>query len=312
MKIELKTSKIPTIIVAAFALTCAPGVPSFAQATPDSSSGLPVKDIEQIMAVQGTVDNGVLDLSIDRNDLQPARGPVYRPIVLTPSFELNGDVFFQPLAGGKAFMNGDLCVKEDETQRFIAALINHGLVWQAYHQHFPSHPQYWFIHFRGKGDPLALARGARAAIDTTSTPLPQSPPPHPSTPLDVERLGDILHASSISVGSDGVVTAWIYRTDRITIDGVVVNPQANISTNVEFKPIGGSNAAVVADFSMTSSEVQKVVDLMFNHHDWAQGCLYNQETDEHPQLFFDHMLNRGNAYELAEQIRQGLNLTAAQ
>jgi hypothetical protein len=38
-------------------------------------------------------------------------------------------------------------------------------------------------------------------------------------------------------------------------------------------------------------------------------CLYNQETDEHPQLYFDHMLKSGDAYELAREIRRGLDLT---
>jgi hypothetical protein len=42
---------------------------------------------------------------------------------------------------------------------------------------------------------------------------------------------------------------------------------------------------------------------------WFQGCLYNQETNEHPQLYFDHMLKVGNAYQLAHEIRRGLDLT---
>jgi hypothetical protein len=47
------------------------------------------------------------------------------------------------------------------------------------------------------------------------------------------------------------------------------------------------------------------------HRGWFQGCLYNQETDEHPQLYFDHMLKVGNAYALAAEIRRGLDLTAS-
>ena len=45
---------------------------------------------------------------------------------------------------------------------------------------------------------------------------------------------------------------------------------------------------------------------------WFQGCLYNQETAEHPQLFFDHMLKVGDAYTLAREIRQGLDLTQSE
>jgi hypothetical protein len=48
---------------------------------------------------------------------------------------------------------------------------------------------------------------------------------------------------------------------------------------------------------------------MLNQLGWYQGCLYNQETNEAPQLYFDHMVKTGDAYQLAAEIRQGLDLT---
>ena len=96
-------------------------------------------------------------------------------------------------------------------------------------------------------------------------------------------------------------------------DGIRVSPEANISTNVQFKPLAssGSSAAVGPDFSMESSEVMPVVTLM-RRLGWFQGCLYNQETNEHPQLYFSHMLKVGDPYALAAEIRRGLDLTAAE
>ena len=41
---------------------------------------------------------------------------------------------------------------------------------------------------------------------------------------------------------------------------------------------------------------------------WDIGCLYNQETAEQPQLYFDHMVKSGDAYQLAQEIRDGLDL----
>jgi hypothetical protein len=38
---------------------------------------------------------------------------------------------------------------------------------------------------------------------------------------------------------------------------------------------------------------------------WLDGCLYNQETDEKPQLYFSHMLKVGDPYDLAAEIRAG-------
>ncbi len=59
---------------------------------------------------------------------------------------------------------------------------------------------------------------------------------------------------------------------------------------------------------MVASEVTPVVRLM-RRQGWFQGCLYNQETDEYPQLYFDHMLKVGDPYALAHEIRRGLNQT---
>ncbi len=60
---------------------------------------------------------------------------------------------------------------------------------------------------------------------------------------------------------------------------------------------------------MTGREVEPVVTL--RSRGWFVGCLYNQETEEDPQLYFAHMLNTGDAYTLAAEIRAGLDGTDA-
>ncbi len=59
---------------------------------------------------------------------------------------------------------------------------------------------------------------------------------------------------------------------------------------------------------MTPSEVQNVLAVMRAQH-WDIGCLYNQETDEFPQLFFSHQIKTGDAIELAREVRRGLDHT---
>lgn len=324
----MKTIAVTYLQVAASAAALTFGWPGAVYAgnngSGNSAGQLPVDQIEDIIRVEGDIENGILHLEVERKDVDSVRGPAgpLRPgagapqvpqVTFTPAFELNGDIFFQPLYGGKAFLNADTPLKEEELQPFIFTLLENGLIFQAFHQHLPMHPQIWFIHYRGTGDAIALAHAVRAALDVTSIPFPQEPPKNPKTPLDPSRLMAILHADQVSVGDEGVVTAWVYRRDQVYIDGVLVNPQANISTNIEFKPLDLDNpktaADVVPDFSMESKEVVPVVKLMLNKLGWYQGCLYNQETNEHPQLFFDHMLKRGDPYELAAEIRKGLDLT---
>jgi Domain of Unknown Function (DUF1259) len=295
-----------------------------------SSSQLPVKQIEQIVGAQGDVNAGVLDITIERTDIGNVRGPL--GVTFTPAFEIQGELGFQPLGKNQALLNADLAVLEPETNPFIAAALQHGLVVQAFHQHLPMQPQVWFVHVRGIGEPIALARAIRAAIEVTHTPLPQPPPQKPTTPLDAQRLARILHGQA-TVGNDGVVTVTVLRTDRILLDGVRVAPQCGISTTIQFKPTrkdddargddargddargddarGGkqANAQVCPDFSMTAAEVVPVIKRMQLDHHWFQGSLRNDETNEQPQLFWDAMVKEGDAYQLAQEIRSGLDLT---
>ncbi|MGI8438069.1 MAG: DUF1259 domain-containing protein [Chthoniobacterales bacterium] len=297
------------LILSIVALTpLATGVLFAEDTEPKTDSGLPRDQIEKIIEAKGEVNDGVLDIGLPRKDIGEVKGP--DGMILTPDFGVGGELLFQSTPDGKAFLNGDIPLRETEVNPFIEALLTHGLVFQAFHQHMPTTPQVWFVHFRGTGDPVELATSIKAALKKTALPFPlEAPPKNPKSPLDSERLAQILHGKA-SIGDHGVVTIWVKRTDKVTVDGVEVDPRANISTNIEFKPIDqGPRAAVIPDFSMTAEQVTSVITLMRTKLGWYQGCLYNQEIGETPQLFFDHMAKTGDAYELAKEIRQGLDLT---
>ena len=67
---------------------------------------------------------------------------------------------------------------------------------------------------------------------------------------------------------------------------------------------------VVPDFAQTAAEVDPLARLM-RSQGWEINCLYNQETDEHPQLYFSHHYKVGDAYTLAAEVRRGLDVTIA-
>jgi hypothetical protein len=269
------------------------------------AESLPVEEIESIIKVQGTVSNGVLGLQIDRDDIPNV---TKHGVPVKPGFEINGNIFFQPAPGG-VMMNGDLCFKPGEMNRVIDAMIRHGLTWQAQHQHlFGLKPMVWFMHFRGHGGARRIAEGCAAMLAATSTPLPQAPPKNPTTPLNVPRLERIIGAPA-TVGSDGVVSFQIPRREQIILGGVPISPFLNVSTPVDFEPLGGDTAVAVPDFGMVSGEINDVACVM-RHQGWELNCLYNQETNEHPQLYFSHQFKVGNAYQLAAEVRRGLERTS--
>jgi hypothetical protein len=265
---------------------------------------LPVKQIEEILETEGTVKNGILQLEQEREDLHVV-GPGGIPFL--PAWEIKHEYFFQPLGRGRAFVNGDFCLLPSELNPVIDQLLAHDLVFMAEHQHFfDLHPMVFFIHFRGIGDPLQLARAVRATVRVTGTPLPQTKPTNPTTPLPAKTLARILGGEA-DVGDEGVVTVNVPRREQIVVAGVHLEPEMGVEHTIAFEPLGGGqHAAVAPDFALIGAEVNPVARLM-RAQGWQIHCLYNQETDEFPQLYFSHQLKVGDAVQLAREIRRGLD-----
>lgn len=267
---------------------------------------LPAKAIEHTLKADGEISHGVLAIDINRSDVTAVGGDTHSPFVT--GFQLQHEIYFQSLGPGRAIVNGDLSLKPSEIQPAIDAMLARGLKIQAEHQHlYDIEPMMWFVHFRGVGKPIVLARKVEAAIRTTSTPQPQSSPAHPTTSLPGKRLAKILGGDA-SVGDNGVVTIDVDRRDKVTLGGVRIKPELNIATNVQFEPKAGGGAVAVADIAMTAGEINPVLKVLRGHH-WESGCLYNQETAEHPQLYFDHFFKTGDPVSLARQIRRALDRT---
>ncbi len=78
-------------------------------------------------------------------------------------------------------------------------------------------------------------------------------------------------------------------------------------TNIEFEPLpDASHTAVSPDFAAVSEEIQNVM-LVMHKQGWHIDCLYNQETAEEPQLYVSHQIKVGDAYQLAAEVRKGLD-----
>ncbi len=99
------------------------------------------------------------------------------------------------------------------------------------------------------------------------------------------------------------------RAEKITLAGIRINPYLNVAAPISFYPFGGGdNAAAVIDFGMLGTEINNVMAVM-QIQGWDFGCLYNQETEEVPQLYFSHNFKVGDPLTLATEIRRGLDRT---
>jgi hypothetical protein len=271
-----------------------------------ANARLPVEQMEQILRTEGSIQNGVLSITQDRDDLNNVTGPGGIPF--KPAWEIRNEFHFQPLQAGRAILNGEISILGREANPVIDRILANGLVFQAFHQHFfDLSPQLFHIHLRGTGHPIALARAVAAVVSATGTPLPQSPPAHPVTPLDTHLLENILGGSA-EIDEQGIVVVSISRRENIILDGVHIKPELGVQHTVNFEPLEGNTTAVAPDFALIAAEINPVMSIM-RRNAFAVHCLYNQETAESPQLYFSHMLAVGDAYQLAYAVRKGLERT---
>jgi hypothetical protein len=99
-------------------------------------------------------------------------------VTIKPSFALGGNATFARYPGGHAMLMGDLVVTEAEASAVTDALQAGGIEQTAIHKHLLAEsPPLWWMHIGGMGDPVALGRAVKAAIDKTATPPPVTAPP---------------------------------------------------------------------------------------------------------------------------------------
>ncbi len=118
---------------------------------------------------------------------------------------------------------GDLVLTESEVNAVISALQAGGIEQTAVHNHLlEERPRIAYVHYDGHGDPAALARTLRAALEQTKTPLAAPAAAAAAAPLDlpVAELDKILGATGKANG--GVDQFAIARAERITEGGMEI------------------------------------------------------------------------------------------
>jgi hypothetical protein len=141
--------------------------------TPFSESGssgsedteLDTDQLDQIIGHTGTTQGGVYKYSIGRADSVTEDG-----MELNAPMGVSTALNFQPTGGGKAAINGDFAMTEDEVQPVIQALRDNDIQVVSLHNHMLNEePRIFFMHFWANDDAQKLAQGFRAALDKTNS-----------------------------------------------------------------------------------------------------------------------------------------------
>ena len=255
--------------------------------------------LDAILGRPGTdLPGGITKFSFPRTDLTiEVRGVRIRPALALGSWA----------AFKGSMVMGDLFLTDGEVNRVISALQAGDIEQSAVHNHLLNEtPHVAYVHFEGHGDPMALAKTLRSALEQTKTPL-TAPAAAATSPLGLPTadLDKILGVAGKANG--GVDQFSIPRADRVTEHGIEISPSMGVATAINIQPVASDRAVTTGDFVMTASEVNGVIRAL-RKGGIDVTALHSHMLGDEPRLFFMHFWGDGDPIALARTLRSALDV----
>jgi Domain of Unknown Function (DUF1259) len=195
--------------------------------------------------------------------------------------------FLRTGTGEEAMAMGDFVLLDPEVNPVVSALEGNGLEVTAIHNHLLNEtPHVAYLHFSGHGDAVTLAKGLKAALEKTKTPLgaPKAASPTADEQATLTKLQDALGRTGSMAGR--VLQVGVPRAETITENGMEVPASIGMSNSMNFQTVG-PRVATTGDFVLIGTEVNAVIR-EFSAHGIAVTALHSHMLAESPRLFFMH------------------------
>jgi hypothetical protein len=242
-----------------------------------------------------------------RRDLEVTRGDVR----VEPALALGSWAGFRMAGGDNAMAMGDLVLLASEVNPVIRALQAGGVDVLAVHNHLSGEtPEVVYVHFGGHGQPEAIAKALRTALETTKTPLsaPAGAPPELSSveKAALDKVQEVLGRTGSMAGR--VLQVGVPRAAKIEEDGVEVPPSQGMATALNFQVVG-SRIATTGDFVLIADEVNPVIREL-EAHGIQVTALHSHMLRESPRLFFMHFWGLDDPARIGEGLKAALGKVA--
>jgi len=153
---------------AALELTATPAAAPASTSAPAEAFALDTAAIGTEIGFSGTVSGGVFHVGVPRAETVRDAG-----MEIPPTMGLSTALNFQPTGGGRAAITGDFVLVATEVNPVIRVLRANGIEVASVHNHLlMDEPRLFFLHFWANDEAVSLARGLRAALDSTNSRRP--------------------------------------------------------------------------------------------------------------------------------------------
>jgi hypothetical protein len=273
------------------------------------SSKLDTEAIEKAIGKPGELKDDVYRVSLPRKDLAVS----VKDVKLKPGLALGSWLAFKE-GGGKAVMDGDLVLTEDEVGPVSQKLRQEGIEITALHNHLIREtPRVMFLHVAGRGDAADLAKHVKAALSLTATPMEPSAKKAGEAPAKIgsEEAGFDAESIQKELGhkgnvKEGVLQVSIARPEQIKMQGVTLPPSMGMATALNFQQGGEGKVAATGDFVMIRDEVNAVTKALAEHGIMVTA-LHNHLVHGSPDLYFMHFWANDTAEKVATGLKAGLD-----
>jgi biotin operon repressor len=260
-----------------------------------------IDGINAAMGKQGERTGEMYKVSFPRSDLNVRVGN----IAIKPALALTAWAAFIK-SGDAATTYGDLVLLDDEINPVISKLEERGIEVAALHNHLlHENPRIMYIHFVGRGDEVAMAKGIREAIGLTKTPLAAAPPAGPETKPELAKEIERIIGYEGNMGG-GVFHIVVPRNDiHVAATGAMIPGSMGMNTPLNFQ-LDGKTAAINGDFMLLPAEVNPVIKIL-RANGIEVASLHNHMLYDEPRLFFMHFWANDDAEKLAKGLRAALD-----
>ena len=283
---------------------------AFLLVTHTASAEAPWDAVDKALGQAGkTLAGDVHRYSWPRRDLEVTMGGVR----VEPALALGSWAGFKVAAAGHAMSMGDLVLLASEVNPVIRALQAGGVDVLAVHNHLSGEtPEVVYVHFGGHGQPEAIAKALRSALEATKTPLsaPAGAPAEPSAAdkAALDKVQEVLGRKGSMAGR--VLQVGVPRAAKIEEDGVEVPPSQGMANSMNFQAVG-SRVATTGDFVLIADEVNPVIREL-EAHGIQVTALHSHMLRESPRLFFMHFWGLDDPARIGAGLKAALGKVAVQ